>query len=150
MLQETVIPLVRFSSFWGKLIYWFREKNLTVKIPKLWLITLKLVINKYFNKKPCISSSGWPVFSVKLHSNWLSELNFPSSSSISLFCCPLPCPTNPHTCHLPGLWALPQLVYNPHFSTKLKYERDFHHDLRCSCYCSPAHRRLQCKKETFF
>lgn len=27
MLQGTVIPQVRFSSFWSNLVYWFREKK---------------------------------------------------------------------------------------------------------------------------
>lgn len=30
MLQETMIPQVHISSFWGYLVYWFRGKKLTV------------------------------------------------------------------------------------------------------------------------
>lgn len=121
------------------------------RYPDFGCLLWKLLTSKYFNKQrnslafPTLSGQS---FQINSTSNWLLEWNFPSSSFDSLFCRPLPFPTNPHTCHLPGCWA-PELVYNPCSLPQLKYDWDFHHDLRFSCYCSPAHGKLECKRKFF-
>lgn len=82
-------------------------------------------------------------FQINSISNWLLKWNSPSSSSISLFCHPLPCPTNPHMCHIPGFWALRELVYDPQNEIQMGLSPL----LRFCCYCSPAHGKLQCKNK---